>query len=68
MVILQLAVIFLFFVPAGVGVMEYFGLIRSEWMPIVVASVFSTAVVLAVTGWMHQLSHKYFSRHGSVKK
>jgi holin-like protein len=41
----------LFFVPAGVGVMVYFDLIRLEWLPITVATVLSTFVVMAVTGW-----------------
>jgi len=41
----------LFFIPAGVGVMVYFDLIRREWLPITVATVLSTFVVLAVTGW-----------------
>ena len=40
----------LFFVPAGVGVMVYFDLIAREWFPIVVATVLSTFVVMAVTG------------------
>lgn len=40
----------LFFVPAGVGVMVYFDLIASEWLPIVVATVVSTFVVMTVTG------------------
>ncbi len=40
----------LFFVPAGVGVMVYFDLIASQWVPIVVATVVSTFVVMAVTG------------------
>jgi len=40
----------LFFVPAGVGVMVYFDLIAREWVPIVVATVVSTFVVLTVTG------------------
>lgn len=41
----------LFFIPAGVGVMVYFDLIRQEWLPITVATVISTFVVMAVTGW-----------------
>lgn len=44
----------LFFVPAGVGVMTYFGLIGREWLPIVVATFLSTFVVMAVTGWVAQ--------------
>lgn len=45
----------LFFVPAGVGVMLYFDLITREWLPIVVGTVVSTFVVMAVTGWVEQL-------------
>ncbi len=45
----------LFFVPAGVGVMLYFDLIAREWLPIVVGTVISTFVVMAVTGWAEQL-------------
>jgi holin-like protein len=41
----------LLFVPAGVGVMVYFDLIAREWLPIVLATVISTFVVIAVTGW-----------------
>ncbi len=44
----------LFFVPAGVGVMLYFDLIAREWLPIVVGTVVSTFVVMAVTGWVEQ--------------
>lgn len=40
----------LFFVPAGVGVMAYFQLIAREWLPITVATIVSTFVVMAVTG------------------
>lgn len=40
----------LFFVPAGVGVMTYWALIGREWLPITLATVISTFVVLAVTG------------------
>jgi len=47
---LLLANMALFFVPAGVGVMVYTDLIASEWLPISVATVLSTFVVMAVTG------------------
>lgn len=40
----------LFFVPAGVGVMVYSQLIAREWLPITVATIVSTFVVMAVTG------------------
>lgn len=41
----------LFFIPAGVGVMVYFDLIRREWLAISVATLLSTFAVMAVTGW-----------------
>jgi len=41
----------LFFVPAGVGVMVYFDMLKQEWLPIVSATVLSTFAVMAVTGW-----------------
>jgi putative effector of murein hydrolase LrgA (UPF0299 family) len=39
----------LFFVPAGVGVVANFGLIRQQWVPICVALVGSTCLSLLVT-------------------
>jgi holin-like protein len=47
-----------FFVPAGVGVMRCLGLIRDQWLPIVTATVVSTFVIIAVTGWVHQLARR----------
>ncbi|MCK4506893.1 MAG: CidA/LrgA family protein, partial [Desulfuromonadales bacterium] len=47
---LLLANMALFFVPAGVGVMVYGDLIAAEWLPISVATILSTFVVMAVTG------------------
>lgn len=52
-----------FFVPAGVGLMNCLGIIREQWLPIVAASVGSTVVIIAVTGWMHQVVRRYFARH-----
>ena len=43
-----------FFVPPGVAVMLDFDLIKAELGPILTASVVSTVLVLAVTGWIHQ--------------
>lgn len=40
----------LLFVPAGVGIMAHFGLIRAEWLPLTAALVGSAALTLAVTG------------------
>ncbi|MDE6094937.1 MAG: CidA/LrgA family protein [Muribaculaceae bacterium] len=55
-----------FFVPAGVGLMNCLGLIAEEWLPIIVASVGSTIVIIAVTGWSHRIIRKFLShkRHG----
>lgn len=47
-----------FFVPPGVAIMCHFKLIKAELFPIIVASVVSTVLVLAVTGWVHQLYGK----------
>lgn len=44
----------LFFVPAGVGVMVYGDLIAAEWLPITVATVVSTFVVMYVTGTLSE--------------
>lgn len=52
----------LFFVPAGVGLMNCFGIISTEWLPIVGATVGSTVIIIAVTGWSHRLVRKHFSR------
>jgi holin-like protein len=40
----------LLFVPAGVGVMQHIGLIRSELLPLSVSLVISTVVAVGVTG------------------
>ena len=52
----------LFFVPAGVGLMKCLGLLADQWIPIVGASVGSTVVIIAVTGWVHQLVRRSMSR------
>lgn len=50
-----------FFIPAGVSLMLHFDIIARHWMPIVVASVVSTILVLFITGTVHQLSRKAFA-------
>lgn len=52
-----------FFVPAGVALMLHFDLIKQQWLPILAASVISTVIVLAVTGWMHQITRKFTSHN-----
>jgi holin-like protein len=47
-----------FFVPPGVAIMLYFDVIKASFWPIVIASLGSTVIVLAVTGWTHQLFRK----------
>lgn len=48
-----------FFVPAGVGLMLCLDIIKAELWPIVIATVVSTILVLATTGWVHQLIRKF---------
>lgn len=45
----------LFFVPPGVALMLHFDLIAAELLPITIATIISTLIVLAVTGWTYQL-------------
>lgn len=46
----------LLFVPAGVGVVAQWDLMRQHWLPILGAVIGSTVLGLAVTGWlMHRL-------------
>ena len=51
-----------FFVPPGVALMLYFDIIKAELLPIVVATVISTVLVMITTGWTDQylrkLNHK----------
>lgn len=44
----------LLFVPAGVGIMMHLGLIGANWLSIGVALLISTAVTIAVSGWLMQ--------------
>jgi len=48
----------LFFVPPGVAVMLYLDVIEANFWSIVVASLASTIIVLALTGWTHQSLRK----------
>ncbi|TPK67518.1 CidA/LrgA family protein [Mesorhizobium sp. B2-4-15] len=54
----------LLFVPAGVGVISQGGLLRAEWLPILVGLVGSTILSVAITGFvMHWTSR---TRHTKV--
>lgn len=57
-----------FFIPPGVALMLYFDLIAAEWLPITVACVVSTLLVLFVTGWVHQAVRKMGKRYGFFRK
>ncbi len=55
-----------FFVPPGVALMLYFDIIAEEWLPITVATVASTLLVLIATGRLHQFLHNRIKqRHGN---
>ena len=55
-----------FFVPPGVALMLYFDVIQAQLVPIVIASVLSTVLVIIVTGWVHQLMRRHHN-HQSQK-
>lgn len=44
----------LLYIPPGVGVMVYFGLIRREWLPLVAAGVVGMVAVMLVVGVLQQ--------------
>lgn len=48
----------LFFIPPGVGVISYFGLISQQWIPIVASAVVSTILVIISTAAVYQLARK----------
>ncbi len=48
----------LFFVPPGVALMLYLGIIKTQLFPIVAATVISMLLVMLVTGWTYQLIRK----------
>ena len=53
----------LFFIPAGVGLMNTLGIIADQWLPITGAVAGSTVVIIAVTGWVHKLTRRAMSHH-----
>ena len=52
------------FVPAGAGIIEFVGRIRSEWLPIAAALLASTLLTVAATGWTLQFLLDSASRLG----
>lgn len=51
----------LFFVPAGVGLMRYLGLLRAEWLPILGGCAAGVLAVMLVVGPLQQRLER---RHG----
>ena len=47
-----------FFIPPGIALMLYFDIIKAQFWPIFIASLVSTIIVIAVTGWVYQLTNK----------
>ncbi|AHY14102.1 MULTISPECIES: CidA/LrgA family protein [Citrobacter] len=47
----------LLFVPIGVGIMQYFDLLRAQFGPVVVSCTISTLVVFLVVSWSSHLVH-----------
>lgn len=54
-----------FFVPAGVGLINCFGLISDQLLPIIGASVASTIVIIAVSGQTHSIVRRRLSHKSS---
>lgn len=52
-----------FFVPAGIGVMRCLDIISQQWAAIVTATIVSTFIIIAVTGWVHQICRRTSKRH-----
>lgn len=57
-----------FFIPPGVALMLYFDIIKAQFLPIAVATIISTILVLIVTGWVHQITEKIKSNDGNSGK
>ena len=55
----------LLFVPAGVGVMLHVARIASEWLPILVALVTSTALAIVVTALVIEWTSRWLAREPS---
>jgi holin-like protein len=57
----------LLFVPAGVGIITEFSVLRHAWLPILVGLLVSTVLGLAVTGLvMHHVSRIAGAGHGAL--
>jgi len=48
----------LFFIPVGVGILQYTDLLSQHWLAITVSSIISTLAVLLTVGWCYQRLNK----------
>ncbi|HEX2927522.1 MAG TPA: CidA/LrgA family protein [Ruminiclostridium sp.] len=44
-----------FFIPAGVGLLAYVGILRKSLLPLLVICFFTTFIIMIVTGWTIQI-------------
>jgi len=58
----------LFFVPAGVGIMVHFGLLRAEWWPILLTLLGSTWLTIIVTVWTLQVLLRQWEKQAKKLK
>ena len=56
-----------FFIPAGVGIIEYFGVLQSTWMPFLLICVITTILTFAATALTVTLVMK-LQRHFEKKR
>ena len=47
-----------FFIPAGVGLMTSFGVLKGKWIPFIIIIVFSTCLVWIVTAFVVKILRK----------
>lgn len=51
-----------FFIPAGVGVMNYFDILKADWFPLLIICVVSTFITFAVTAYSIKLTLRFMNR------
>lgn len=52
----------LFFVPAGIGLIDWLGLLGQQCVPIVVALILSSIIIIGVTGHSYQIMRRSLKR------
>lgn len=51
-----------FFIPAGVGMMNYFDILQKNWLPLLAICILSTLVTFAATAYSIRLTLKLMER------